>query len=192
MRLVHIVGVAGSLRQGSYNRALLREALTVLPAESSLEILEIGDLPLFNQDLENDPPAEVIRFKKGLAGADALLLVTPEYNYSIPGVLKNALDWASRPPQTSPLTGKPVALIGASTSGFGTVRSQLHLRQVCVYLDLKPINRPELMISRADQAFDATGHLVVAEHRERLREVLGSLVDWAEVLRLGRTALAKP
>lgn len=190
--MVRIVGLAGSLRRGSYNRTLLREALELLPAESALEILELGELPLFNEDLEAEPPEVVQRFKERLAAADALLLATPEYNYSIPGVLKNALDWASRPPLASPIIGKPVAIMGASTGGFGTVRSQMHLRQVCVFLDLKPLNRPELMVSQAAQAFDAAGQLTDEGIRDRLRELLGALVDWTEILRLGRTALAKP
>ena len=144
---IHILGFAGSLREGSYNRAALRAAQELLPEGVTLEIFDLSPIPLFNEDVEKEGfPEPVQAFKERIAAADALLIATPEYNYSIPGVLKNALDWASRPPGQSPLNDKPVAIMGASAGYFGTARAQYHLRQVLVCLDMAVMNVPEVMV----------------------------------------------
>ena len=135
---LHILGFAGSLRTGSYNRALLRAAAGVVPEDASLETFDLGGVPPFNQDLENQPPDAVREFKARIRAADALLIVTPEYNYSIPGVLKNAIDWASRPHGDNAFDGKPVALMSASTGMLGGARAQYHLRQTFVTLNMHP------------------------------------------------------
>jgi chromate reductase len=131
-----ILGFAGSLRQGSYNRALLRAAQEMVPSEARLEIFDLAGIPFFNQDLENQPLERVNEFKASIRAADALLIATPEYNYSMPGVLKNALDSASRPYGDNALDGKPVAILGASIGMLGTARAQYHLRQSCVFLNI--------------------------------------------------------
>jgi chromate reductase, NAD(P)H dehydrogenase (quinone) len=183
-RSVKILGFAGSLRQGSYNRAALRAAVELMPAGGALETFDLAAIPLYNGDVEaQGVPAAVERFKAAIAAADGLLIVTPEYNYSIPGVLKNAIDWASRPPNDSPLNGKPVAFMGASMGGFGTVRSQLHLRQVCVFTNMYPLNRPEVHISTAQDKFDADGRLTDERTREAIRRLLAALLDWTVRLR---------
>jgi len=129
---VHVLGISGSLRKASYNTALLRPASELLPRGMTLEVFDLSSIPLYNDDVRAlGFPKPVQEFRSRIAAADALLIATPEYNFSIPGVLKNAIDWASRPPDP-PLDGKPLAIMGASTGNFGTVRAQMHLRQVCV------------------------------------------------------------
>lgn len=173
-----ILGIPGSLRKASYNRAALLAAQDMLPSGVTLELFELGAIPLFNQDSEAQPVAEVTRFKQCIRAADAILISTPEYNYSIPGVLKNAIDCASRPSGDSAWAGKPVALMGASPSLFGSARAQYHLRQVLVALDMLPLNRPEVMIGNAAKAFDAQGALVDAKSRELISRMLADLVTW--------------
>jgi chromate reductase, NAD(P)H dehydrogenase (quinone) len=143
---MRILGIPGSLRSGSFNRALLRAVIELAPAEMKVEIFEgLGEVPPFNQDMEaKGEPQPVLDLKQAISAADALLIATPEYNYSNPGVLKNALDWASRPPRDSPLSGKPVGLMGASGGGSGTMRSQLALRQVFVSTGCLVLPRPEV------------------------------------------------
>src|SRR5881397_4344105 len=126
---IRILGIAGSLRRGSYNRAALRAATELVPEGAILETFELDGIPVFNQDEEQNPPAKVTEFKSRIREADAILFVTPEYNYSVPGVLKNAIDWASRPYGDSAWDGKPVAIMGASIGATGTARAQYHLRQ---------------------------------------------------------------
>ena len=130
---IRILGIAGSLRRKSYNRAALRAALQLIPPDATLEIFELDGIPVFNEDEERQPPPKVVELKKRIREADAVLFVTPEYNYSIPGGLKNAIDWASRPYGDSAWTGKPAAIMGASIGAFGTARAQYHLRQVFVF-----------------------------------------------------------
>ena len=173
-----ILGFAGSLRAGSMNRAALRAAQNLVPEGVRLEIFELDGIPPFNQDQESHPPPIVAEFKARIRAADAILFVTPEYNYSVPGVLKNAIDWASRPYGDSAWDGKPAAIMGASGGALGTARAQYHLRQVCVFLDVHLLNRPEVMISNASQRFDAHGVLIDESTRERIRELLQALVDW--------------
>ncbi len=179
----HLFGIAGSLRAGSYNRALLHAALEVLPSGVSLEIGDIGDIPLYNDDVRSQgDPAPVLRLKKQIEECDALLIATPEYNYSIPGVLKNALDWASRPPKTCCLRRKPIGIMGCSSGDSGTMRGQLALRQMFVFTDSYPMMQPELRVPRAGERFDESGRLVDSELRERLGLFLFALVDWAKTV----------
>jgi chromate reductase, NAD(P)H dehydrogenase (quinone) len=183
---LHVLGIAGSLRAGSYNRALLRAAATLLPEGMMLETAEIGDIPLYDADLEAKGIPEVVKqLKMKMAAADAVLIATPEYNYSIPGVLKNAIDWVSRAPDP-PLTGKPAAIMGASMGMMGTVRSQLHLRQVCVFLNVLLMNKPEVLVARAQEKFGADGTLTDEPTREAVRKLLVALRDWTLFVQRGR------
>lgn len=168
-----IVAFAGSLRRGSYNRALIRAAQELAPAGMTIETIEIGELPFYNADIEKDgdPPA-VAAFKAALGPADGLLIATPEYNDGIPAVLTNAMDWGSRLPGRAPLTGKPVALMGASPSQVGTARGQMHLRQVLGHVQARVLPPPELLVARAHERFDAELRL----KDETTRKVLGDLL----------------
>jgi chromate reductase len=178
-----ILGIAGSLRQDSYNRAALRTAQELAPAGATVEIFDLQGIPPFNQDDEQNPPALVADLKARIRAADAILLVTPEYNYSIPGVLKNAIDWASRPYGDNAWDGKPVAVMGASVGTLGTARAQYHLRQVFVFLNMHALNRPEVMIGNAAQRFDAQGRLTDTTTQDLIRQLLRNLVDWTRQLR---------
>lgn len=175
---MRILGIPGSLRAGSYNRALLRAAIDLAPEGMEVEIFEgLEEVPPFNQDVEEKGvPQPVSHLKQAMASADALLIATPEYNYSIPGVLKNALDWASRPPD-SPLSGKPVGLAGASGGGSGTMRSQLALRQVFVFTGCLVLPKPEVYVTRAPEKF-VDGRLEDERTREHLARFLESLGAW--------------
>jgi len=177
-----ILGLAGSLRQGSYNRAILRAAKELTPPEAELTIFDLEGLPLFNQDLEQQPTEKVQAYKAALRAADAILIATPEYNYSIPGVLKNALDVASRPYGDNALDGKPAAIMGASPGLLGTARSQYHLRQSCVFLNLHLLNRPEVMVAHAHEKVDAQGRVTDATTREKIAELVQALVVWTRKL----------
>jgi chromate reductase len=176
---VSILGFAGSLRKGSYNRALLRAALEMVPEDAKLEIFDLEGIPPFNQDLESQPPDKVKEFKAKIRAADAILIVTPEYNYSMPGVLKNAIDVASRPYGDNAFDGKPVAMMGASVGMMGTARAQYHLRQSCVFLNMYPMNRPEVMVPLANEKIDSNGRVTDPKTREKIKELLESLVVWA-------------
>jgi chromate reductase, NAD(P)H dehydrogenase (quinone) len=181
---VRILGIAGSLRRQSYNRALLRAATQIAPEGAAIDIFEIDGIPPFSEDDEQNPPAKVVEMKRRIREADAVLFVTPEYNYSIPGVLKNAIDWASRPYGDSAWSGKPAAIMGASIGRIGTARAQYHLRQVMVFLNMFPLNQPEVMVGAANEHFDSEGNLTDEQTREYVRLLLQSLVDWTR--RLGR------
>jgi chromate reductase, NAD(P)H dehydrogenase (quinone) len=183
MDKINILGIAGSLRQGSYNRAALRAAGSLGPDDARLEIFELDGIPGFNQDEEGNPPEKVVELKTRVRTADAILFVTAEYNYSIPGVLKNAIDWASRPYGESAWDGKPVAIMGASIGMLGSARAQYHLRQCCVFLNMYPLNSPEVMISYAAKRFDADGNLVDDKSRELISQLLQSLVRWTRQLK---------
>jgi len=143
-----------------------------------IEIFDLEGIPPFNQDLENTPPQRVVDFKEKIRDADALLIATPEYNYSIPGVLKNAIDWSSRPKQGNPLAGKTVAIMSASTGRFGGARAQYHLRQSFVFLNIHPINQPEVMLSVAGENIDSNGRLTNQQTRTLIRQLLEDLVGW--------------
>ena len=180
---VKIPGIAGSLRSASYNRAALAAARGLLDEGVTLELFDLEGLPLFNQDKEGQPTPRVVEFKKQIRDADAILFSTPEYNYSIPGVLKNAIDCASRPYGDSAWRGKPVAVMGASIGAFGSARAQYHLRQCFVYLDMLPVNHPEVMIPHAGQAFDGDDRLVDDASKALIRELLDNLVRLTRQLR---------
>jgi chromate reductase len=177
-KTVRILGIAGSLRRESYNRAALRAATELVPQGATLEIFELDGIPGFNQDEEQNPPAKVVELKRLIRESDAVLFVTPEYNYSVPGVLKNAIDWASRPYGDSAWNGKPAAIMGASIGAIATARAQYHLRQMMVFLNMFPINQPEVMIGNAQERFDAEGNLTHAATREFIRQLLQNLVEW--------------
>jgi chromate reductase len=185
-----ILGIAGSLRQASLNRAALRAAQMLVPEGVKLEIFDLEGIPPFNQDVEADPPERVVELKQAIRAADAILMVTPEYNYSIPGVLKNAIDWASRPYGDSAWEGKPVALMGASVGPLGTSRAQYHLRQVFVFLNMFALNRPEVMITNATRRFDESGNLTDEDTKAHIQKLLAALVAWVKHHEGGRQATA--
>lgn len=184
---LHILGISGSLRKGSWNSGLLRAALKLLPPNTTLEIYDIGPIPMFNQDLivaergVERMPELVQHFQSHITAADALLIATPEYNYSTTGVLKNAIDWASRPPQTSSLNNKPVALMGAG-GRMGTSRAQYHLRQIAVYNNMHVLTQPEVFVAGRDK-FDAEGNLMDDSVRQEIRALLVALQAWTLRLR---------
>ena len=186
---VRAVGLIGSLRAGSYNRALWRAALAATPEGLVLEEAPIGDLPLYNADLQPPAtsawPAPVARLRAQVAGADAVLFVSPEYNYAIPGVLKNAIDWVSRAPDP-PFNEKPAAVMGATTGLWGTNRMQYHLRQVAVFTNMHVMNRPEMFVAQAKEKFSAHGALTDATTAKFLGEFLVAFRDWALRMRMPR------
>lgn len=183
---ITLLGIAGSLRAGSYNRAALRAAQQLLPSGVSMETFDIGRLPLFNQDREREPNQAVEEFKAAIRAADAVLFVTPEYNYSIPGVLKNAIDCASRPYGDNAWEGKPAAIMGASIGMIGTARAQYHLRQSMVFLNMYPLNEPEVMIPSAADKFNEQGELTDQKTRDKIKELIAALAQWTRVLQKGR------
>ncbi|HEX5362018.1 MAG TPA: NAD(P)H-dependent oxidoreductase [Fluviicoccus sp.] len=177
-----ILGIPGSLRRFSYNRAALIAAKNMLPEDVTLDVFDLKGLPMFNQDEENQPSPKVVEFKNKIREADAILFSTPEYSYSIPGALKNAIDWASRPYGESPLKGKPVAVMGASVGLFGAASAQYHLRQCFNNLGMFPVNQTDVMIRNAAKAFDIQGTLVDKGCRGKISELLDSLVTWTREL----------
>ncbi len=177
--VLKVLGFAGSLRKGSYNKALLRAAVGLAPATCQIESFDLEGIPPFNQDQETNPPERVKLFKSSIRAADAVLMVTPEHNYSIPGVLKNAIDWASRPYGDNSFEGKAVAIMSASTGMLGGARAQYHLRQTFVFLNMRPLNRPEVFVTFAPEKFDENGGLKDEKTREVVRGFLVSLEAWA-------------
>ena len=184
--VIRIAGIAGSLRKGSYNKSALQAALKLVPKGSSLDILDLEGIPGFNQDLEQAFPPHAREFKAKVKAADAVLIVTPEYNYSVPGVLKNAIDWASRPYGDSAWNAKPVAIMGASGGMLGTARAQYHLRQMFVFLNMFPLNQPEVMIAHADEKIDEQGNLKDAKTVQKIKDLLQALVEWTIQLKKAR------
>ncbi len=178
-----ILGFVGSLRKGSYNKALMRAAVELVPDDATIEVFDLEGIPPFNQDLENQPPQVVRDFKAKIRSADALLIASPEYNYSIPGVLKNAIDAASRPYADKVFDGKPVAIMSASVGRLGGARAQYHLRQSFVFLNMYPINHPEVMLPFAEQNIDENGNLTNEETRKLIRQLLEELVWWTRKLK---------
>jgi chromate reductase len=184
---ITILGIAGSLRRQSYNRSALRAAKQLAPEGVTIDIFELDGIPGFNEDDEENPPAKVVELKKRIRAADAILFVTPEYNYSVPGVLKNAIDWASRPYGDSAWNGKPAAIMGASVGNIATARAQYHLRQMFVFLNILAVNQPEVMIGKAAERFDAEGNLTDENTKEHIRKLLVSLAAWTERVREPKT-----
>lgn len=185
---IRVLGLSGSLRRQSLNTALLRAAAELAPAGVTVEIVDLAALPFYNQDIDGaDAPAAAIDLRARLKAADAVLLASPEYNYSIAPVLKNALDWASRPYGQSVLDGKPAALLGVG-GGMGTSRAQYHLRQVGVFLNMHIINKPEIFVVNAPGKFDDAGRLVDEPTRTLVAQQLTALRDWTRLLQAGRAA----
>jgi chromate reductase len=176
--MVVLLGICGSLRKASINRALLDAVRGALPAGARMEMFDALDLPIFNSDLD-DPPG-VVDLKAAIAAADGVVFGVPEYNYSIPGGLKNALDWVSRPPQHSPLQGKPVGMVGAATGMSGTIRAQTHLRQMLVFSDSPVLGQPEVLIPRAHERFDAQGQLIDPSTRALLERFGAAMVAFVQ------------
>lgn len=181
--MTKILGINGSLRKQSYNRAALVAAQSLVPEGVSLEIYDLRGIPLYNQDTEQSPPPEVTKFKAAIRAADAILFACPEYNYSIPGVLKNAIDQASRPYGDSAWKDKPVAVLGASVGVLGTARAQYHLRQCFVFLNMHPVNQPEVFIRECANKFDANGNLTDEAAKGIIKTLLQNLVNQAKQLK---------
>ena len=177
---IQLVGFSGSLRKGSYNTLLLKAASHLLPADVSMDIVSIEDIPLYNADLDlpasKERPKTVEHFRKMLADADGILISSPEYNYSIPGGLKNAIDWASRG-EDSPLLRKPVAVIGATTGLWGTTRMQMAFHNVFLFLDMKPVYKPEVLVAHAEKKFDKDGNLIDETSKKLVRQKLEALKE---------------
>jgi chromate reductase len=190
-----VLGIAGSLRRDSFNKALLRAAQQLAPPGMMINIYEdLGSIPPYNTDVEAEAYPEVAKeLKRRIRAAEGILIVTPEYNYGLPGVLKNAIDWASRPyPGDSAWEGKPLAIMGASPGQSGTVRAQLQLRQTAIFLNMLPLNRPEVLVGRADTKFDASLNLTDEATRKFVQDELEAFAQWIARLRLGLGAMALP
>ncbi len=180
---IRILGISGSLRKGSYNSAALKIAGGLMPAGASLEIFDISGIPLYNEDVKAQAfPEPVQRLRDRIAAADGIVFATPEYNFSTSGVLKNAIDWASRPPE-QPFNDKAVALMGASAGLLGTARAQYHLRQIGVFLNMRFVNKPEVFIGGAGAKFDASGNLTDETAKGLIRDLMAELVTWSKRLK---------
>ncbi len=177
-----ILAFGGSLRKGSYNKALLKGAIKLAPDDALVTEFDIKDIPIFNQDLESRLPESVSEFKREIREADAVLIVTPEYNYSIPGFIKNAIDWASRPYNDNVFNEKPVAIISSSGGFISGSRAQYHLRQVLVFLNAHALNKPEVMIPFVNEKIDSEGNITDDKTKEKIREQLIALVKWSKRL----------
>lgn len=183
---MRMLGIAGSLRAGSYNRALLRAAQQDASQGVAIELYDIASIPFYNADVEAlGDPEPVAAFKAAIRAADGLLIATPEYNHGVPGVLKNALDWASRPHRVSPLDCKPVAIMGATAGRGSTFQAQAQLRETLVYAGSSTLAQPEFSLSRASAAFDDAGQLIEPDTRDALRELLTAFVEWVRVIHSG-------
>jgi len=177
MDKIGILGIVGSLRKDSYNWFALKAAQEIVPDGAVLDLIDLHGIPVFNQDDEMAPPASVLEFKRRIRSADAILFATPEYNYSVPGGLKNAIDWASRPYGESAWQRKPAAIMGASVGSLGTARAQYHLRQMLVTLNMPVVNQPEVMIGNAARVFDKAGRLTDEPTRQFIQNLLAALVQ---------------
>ena len=177
---IQLVGMSGSLRKGSYNTLLLKAAAQLLPTDVSMDIVSIGDIPLYNADLDlpaaKQRPESVEHFRKMLTDADGILISSPEYNYSIAGGLKNAIDWASRG-EDSPLLRKPIAVIGATTGLWGTARMQVAFHNIFLFLDMKPVYKPEVLVAQAEKKFDKDGNLIDEMARKLVKQKLEALKE---------------
>jgi chromate reductase len=186
---ITVLGFAGSLRRASYNRGVLRAAAESAPPGITIQVFELGEIPLYNQDVEDaGEPAPVVAFKEAIRRAEALLVATPEYNHGVPGVLKNALDWASRPRITSPLKDKPVAVLGASPGRGSTARAQAQLRETFVFTGACVMPQPELLIDLAGSRFDQDGNLTDPDLRASLVELVEALGRWTVRIALPEAA----
>jgi chromate reductase len=172
-----ILGIAGSLRTGSFNRLALAAAQKLVPEGAKMDIFDLHEIPIFNQDQEKTPPPPVVEFKKRIRAADAIVFATPEYNYGVPGVLKNAIDWASRPSGESAWDGKPAAILSAASGIMGGVRAHYHLRQSFVYLNMYATNLPEVLIGNAKDKFDANGNYTDEDGKKLITKLLLNLLE---------------
>ena len=180
---LRVLGMSGSLRKASWNSAALRAAQELAPEGMTIDIFDLSEIPIYNDDVRAvGYPPSVQRFRDQIAAADALLFATPEYNYSMSGVLKNAIDWGSRPPD-QPFNDKPAAIMGASPGTTGTARAQYHLRQSCVFLNMHLVNKPEVLIGGAAAKFDAQLRLTDETTRGFIRDLLIALAAWTLRLR---------
>lgn len=177
---IKIAALLGSLRTGSFNKIILDTAIELCPSTATIEKVEFANVPLYNGDHEGSPPPEVLTFKEKIRSADAILIVTPEYNYSIPGGLKNALDWGSRPLQDNSFDNKPVAIMSASPGQVGAARAQYHLRQCFVFLNMHPLNSPEVIVGNVQEKVDNDGKLKDQHTKDKIVEQLNALVDWTK------------
>lgn len=176
---LRLTGFAGSLRNGSFNRALLRAAAELAPEGMEIDIHDLDGIPLYNADVEAEgDPAPVAALKEAITRADGLIIACPEYNYGVPGVLKNAIDWASRPARGSALNGKRVGIIGASAGMTGSARGQSQLRQSFVFTNTHAMLQPEILVARAKEKFDAEGRLTDETTRKFLGKYMEALRDW--------------
>lgn len=174
-----IVAMSGSLRAASYNTAALKAAMALAPADCEIELLDISQIPLYNEELDGEnAPQAVLELASKISAADAILFATPEYNYSISGVLKNAIDWLSRQ-QPQPFADKPAAILSASMGLLGGARAQYHLRQIMICMDVHFINKPEVMIAHAHQKFDDQGQLQDADTQQFIEQLITSLMAWS-------------
>jgi chromate reductase len=172
---IKLLGISGSLRAQSYNSGALSVVGSVLPEDIEFDVASLSDLPFYNADVEQRGfPAAVEDFRRSVAAADALIFAVPEYNFSVPGVLKNALEWLSRPPNP-PTNGKPCAMFGASVSPLGTARGQFHFRHICVSLNMIAVNAPHVDITNAKTKFDAQGRLTDQASIDLIRQLVGEL-----------------
>lgn len=169
---------AGSLRKGSYNKMLLNALVTLAPPSIHIDRLDISEIPIFNMDLEDNPPPAVTHMRESIRSADGLIIVSPEHNGVIPAVTKNVIEWASRPPDDSVLDGKPAAVIGGSISGFGTIKAQLNIRQISIAEGLYFLQDPQVRVSRVHTKFNDKGELIDDDLKADLVEFLEAMVRW--------------
>jgi chromate reductase len=190
-RPLHVLGISGSLRQRSYNRGLLRAASEVAPAGMEIELFDLHGIPIYDGDVEaSGDPEPVLDLKLAIDRADAVLIATPEYNHGIPGGLKNAIDWASRPPRYSVFDRKPVAIMGASTGINGTALAQEQLREALAFPGAQTLPSPGVLVTKARDKFDADGNLHDEETRESVAELLEALAEWTDRVRAVSTSIA--
>ena len=180
---VKIVAMSGSSRKGSFNTALLEAAKEFLPEGATLEVLDITKFPIYTKDLEPTIPEEVKEFKRKLRESDAVLFASPEFNYSVSALLKNAIEWGNRPEDDNSWEGKPAAMMSASSGPRGGARGQLHLRHILVDLNMHAVNQPQVYVGKASQAFDEGLKLKDEVARRQLQRLMVSLVEWARRLR---------
>ena len=181
---LQVLGIAGSLRRHSFNRGLIEAASELAPQRMTIQTAELAAIPLYNADVEAEGvPAPVAALKALIAAADALLIATPEYNHLLPGVLKNAIDWVSRPSATSPFRRKPVAIMGASGGPTGTARAQLALRQVLTSVECYVLPGPQVLVANAADRFDAGGRLADERTRNHIRALLVAFEEWVDRVR---------
>lgn len=180
---LRILGIAGSLRKQSYNKMLIKAAKKLAPRELEIEIFDLEGIALFNQDFEDKPNKKLKTFKEKIRSADGILIATPEYNFSVPGVLKNVIDAVSRPYGTNPFEGKPVGIMGTSTGMLGTARAQYHLRQSMVFLNAYPMNQPEILVPYAREKFDSRGALIDEMTVKFLKQFLVNFMKWINKLK---------